>query len=100
MYAKSLIGIEVTTSNDKKFYGYIYSPDDLSDFDLSRVGLFLLGQVESEIQFGTVSYYSVFTQDNAKFLFRLLMSEPLAIRQYSREELTSLIYCGMSKNHI
>lgn len=97
MYAKSLIGIEVTASNDKKFYGYIYSPDDLSDFDLYKVGLFLLGQVESEIQFGTVVYSSVFTQDNARMLFRLLMSEPLVIRQYSKEDLTSLIHCSMTK---
>lgn len=97
MYAKSLIGIEVTASNDKKYYGYIYSPDDLSDFDLYKVGLFLLGQMESEIQSGKVIYSSVFTQDNARLLFRLLMAEPLVIRQYSREDLTSLIHCAMTK---
>lgn len=97
MYAKSLIGIEVTASNDKKYYGYIYSPDELSDFDLYKVGLFLLGQMESEIQSGRIVYSSVFTQDNARLLFRLLMSEPLVIRQYSKEELTSLIHCAMTK---
>lgn len=97
MYAKSLIGIEVTASNDKKYYGYIYSPDELSDFDLSKVGLFLLGRIESEIQSGMVVYSSVFTQDNARLLFRLLMSEPLIIQQYSREELNTLINCGITK---
>lgn len=97
MYAKSLIGIEITASNDKKYYGYIYSPDNLSDFDLYKVGLFLLGQMESEIQSGKIVYSSVFTQDNARLLFRLLMSEPLIIRQYSREDLTSLIHCNMTK---
>lgn len=97
MYAKSLIGIEVTAKNDKKYYGYIYSPDDLSDFDLYKVGLFLLGQVESELALGAVVYYTIFTQDNAKLLFRLLLEEPLVIRQYSREDLTSLVHCGMTK---
>lgn len=91
MYAKSLIGIEVTGTYDRKFYGYIYSKDDLSGIDLSKVGLFLLGQVESEISTGGVAYYTVFTQNNARMLFNLIMSEPLVIRQYNKEELDSLL---------
>lgn len=97
MYAKSLIGIEVTAINDKKYYGYIYSPDDLSDFNLYKAGLFLLGLMESEIQSEKIACTSVFTQDNSRLLFRLLMSEPIVIRQYSSEELTSFLHCSITK---